>query len=127
MTPRARIGVWLGVVALGLLSVPGYAFDLRAATGLAVNGMTLLGYNVIQALMVKASQEHGRDPRRLSFKGALQTLQEFAPGLRGGSPGGLSVGRTAEAEAAKCLVDDTERQAGFGGIAPSDADLEATA
>src|SRR5438552_1907374 len=40
VTPRARTGVWLGVVALGLLSVPGYAFDLRAATGLAVNGMT---------------------------------------------------------------------------------------
>src|SRR5207248_715253 len=42
--------------------------------------------NVVRALMVKASNEHGRDPRRLSFKGALQTLQEFAPGLREGSP-----------------------------------------
>jgi hypothetical protein len=40
VTPRGRTGVWLGVVALGLLSLPGYAFDLRAATGLAVNGMT---------------------------------------------------------------------------------------
>jgi hypothetical protein len=40
VTPRVRTGVWLGVVALGLLSLPGYAFDLRAATGLAVNGMT---------------------------------------------------------------------------------------
>ncbi|HMK23564.1 MAG TPA: transposase, partial [Terriglobales bacterium] len=47
--------------------------------------MTLLGYNVIRALMVAASKEHGRDPRHLSFKGALQTLQEFAPGLREGS------------------------------------------
>jgi DDE family transposase len=47
--------------------------------------MTLLGYNVIRALMVEASKEHGRDPRRVSFKGALQTLQEFAPGLREGS------------------------------------------
>jgi hypothetical protein len=47
--------------------------------------MTLLGYNVIRALMVAASQEHGRDPRQVSFKGALQTLQEFAVGLREGT------------------------------------------
>jgi len=48
--------------------------------------MTLLGYNVIRALMVEASQEHGRDPRHVSFKGALQTFQEFAVGLREGTP-----------------------------------------
>ena len=47
--------------------------------------MTLLGYNVIRALMVQAAQAHQRDPRRLSFKGALQTLVEFAPGLREGT------------------------------------------
>jgi putative transposase len=48
--------------------------------------MTLLGYNVIRALMAEASREHGRDPRHVSFKGALQTLQEFAAGLREGTP-----------------------------------------
>ena len=48
--------------------------------------MTMLGYDVIRALMVAASREHGRDPRRVSFKGALQTLQEFAVGLREGTP-----------------------------------------
>jgi Transposase DDE domain len=48
--------------------------------------MTLLGYNVIRALMAAASQEHGPDPRLVSFKGALQTLQEFAVGLREGTP-----------------------------------------
>jgi Transposase DDE domain len=48
--------------------------------------MTLLGYNVIRALMVQAAQEHQCDPHRLSFKGAWQTLVEFAPGLREGSP-----------------------------------------
>jgi hypothetical protein len=47
--------------------------------------MTLLGYNVIRALMAQAAQAHHRDPRRLSFKGALQTLVEFAPGLREGT------------------------------------------
>jgi hypothetical protein len=36
-------------------------------------------------LMAQAAQAHGREPRRLSFKGALQTLVEFAPGLREGS------------------------------------------
>jgi len=49
-------------------------------------GMTLLGYNVIRALMAEAAQVHGRAPRRLSFKGALQSVVEFAPGLREGSP-----------------------------------------
>ena len=33
-------GVRLGVAALGLLSVPGYAIDLRAAVGLDLHGMT---------------------------------------------------------------------------------------
>jgi hypothetical protein len=47
--------------------------------------MTLLGYNVIRAMMTHAAVEHGREPRRLSFKGALQTVQEFAPALRSGS------------------------------------------
>jgi hypothetical protein len=48
--------------------------------------MTLLGYNVVRALMVKAGLAHRREPRRLSFKGALQTVQEFGPGLRSASP-----------------------------------------
>jgi histone H3/H4 len=48
--------------------------------------MTLLGYNVIRAVMAAASQEHGGDPRHVSFKGALQTVQEFAAGLREGTP-----------------------------------------
>ena len=45
-------------------------------------GMTLAGYNVVRALMVKAAKEHGREPRRLSFKGALQALLGFAEKLR---------------------------------------------
>ncbi|HZW34183.1 MAG TPA: IS4 family transposase [Isosphaeraceae bacterium] len=48
--------------------------------------MTLLGYNVVRALMVKAGLAHHREVRRLSFKGALQTVPEFGPGLRGASP-----------------------------------------
>ena len=37
-------------------------------------GMTLAAYNVIRALMARAAKEHERIPRRLSFKGALQSL-----------------------------------------------------
>lgn len=47
--------------------------------------MTLSGYNVIRALMVQAAQRHARDPRHLSFKGALQTLHAFAKKLQDGS------------------------------------------
>ena len=47
--------------------------------------MTLLGYNVIRALMAKAALIHVRDPRHLSFKGSLQTLQAFAEKLQAGS------------------------------------------
>ena len=44
--------------------------------------MPLVGYNVLRALMVKAAETFGRDPRRLSSKGALQSLLAFADGLR---------------------------------------------
>src|SRR5262245_57922368 len=48
-------------------------------------GMGLLGYNVIRALMVQAATAHQRDPRHVSFKGALQTLGAFAEGLQEGT------------------------------------------
>ena len=44
--------------------------------------MTLLGYNVVRALMARAALAHQREVRQLSFKGALQTVQEFGPSLR---------------------------------------------
>jgi hypothetical protein len=47
--------------------------------------MGLLGYNVIRGLMVEASRAHGRRPHRVSFKGALQTLQAYEPALREGT------------------------------------------
>ena len=45
-------------------------------------GMTLAAYNVVRALMAWAAKEHDRIPRRLSFKGALQSLLGFAEKLR---------------------------------------------
>jgi DDE family transposase len=49
-------------------------------------GMTLAAYNVIRALMVLAAKRHARQPRQLSFKGALQSLLEFAETLRQSPP-----------------------------------------
>jgi hypothetical protein len=37
-----------------------------------------LVYNLIRKVIAQAAQEHDRDPRTLSFKGALQTLNAFA-------------------------------------------------
>jgi hypothetical protein len=47
--------------------------------------MTPLGYNVIRATMAEAARAHGEEPWPLSFKGALQTVPEFGPGLRAGT------------------------------------------
>ena len=44
--------------------------------------MTLAAYNLIRALMARAAKKHDRKPRQLSFKGALQSLLEFAGELR---------------------------------------------
>ena len=44
-----------------------------------------LGYNVIRGMMAEASRAHGRRPQRVSFKGALQTLQAYEPALREGA------------------------------------------
>jgi hypothetical protein len=42
-------------------------------------GMHLLAYNLIRTLLADAAQTAGVAPRELSFKGALQTLNAFAP------------------------------------------------
>jgi hypothetical protein len=49
--------------------------------------MHLLAYNLIRGVMAKAAADHGRQPRRLSFKGALQTMTAFQDALRGATPG----------------------------------------
>lgn len=44
--------------------------------------MHLLAYNLIRGVMVDAAEAHGKVPRRLSFKGALQTMTAFQDALR---------------------------------------------
>jgi hypothetical protein len=46
----------------------------------------LLGYNLIRSVMADAARAHGTAPRELSFAGAWQTIEVFAPVLHGCSP-----------------------------------------
>ena len=39
----------------------------------------LLAYNLIRTIMAQAATKHGIEPRTISFKGALQTLEAFQP------------------------------------------------
>jgi hypothetical protein len=39
----------------------------------------VLAYNLIRTIMAQAAREHGLEPREVSFKGAVQTLEAFQP------------------------------------------------
>jgi hypothetical protein len=39
----------------------------------------ILAYNLIRTIMAQAATKHGLDPRSISFKGAVQTLEAFQP------------------------------------------------
>lgn len=41
--------------------------------------MYLIAYNLIRALMLEAASRHGVSPSRLSFKGTIATLRQWAP------------------------------------------------
>jgi Transposase DDE domain len=46
----------------------------------------LLAYNVVRSLMADAAREDGEEPRRLSFKGAMQTVRAFEESIRVAGP-----------------------------------------
>jgi len=48
--------------------------------------MHLLAYNLIRGMIRDAAEAHGKRPRQLSFKGALQTMTAFQDALRWASP-----------------------------------------
>lgn len=48
--------------------------------------MHLLAYNLIRGVMRDAAEAHEKSPRRLSFKGALQTMTGFQDALRWATP-----------------------------------------
>jgi hypothetical protein len=39
----------------------------------------ILAYNLIRTMMAQAASQHGLEPRSISFKGAVQTLEAFQP------------------------------------------------
>jgi hypothetical protein len=39
----------------------------------------ILAYNLIRTIMAQAATEHDIEPRTISFKGAIQTLEAFQP------------------------------------------------
>jgi len=39
----------------------------------------LLAYNLIRTIMAQAASKHGIEPRSISFKGTIQTLEAFQP------------------------------------------------
>ncbi len=41
----------------------------------------ILAYNLIRTIIAQAASQHGLEPRSISFKGALQTLEAFQPVL----------------------------------------------
>ena len=41
----------------------------------------VLAYNLIRTVMAQAAVRHGLDPRAISFKGAVQTLEAFQPAI----------------------------------------------
>lgn len=43
--------------------------------------MHMLAYNLLREVMTEAAREHDTSPRRLSFKGAMQTVNAFLPYL----------------------------------------------
>jgi hypothetical protein len=48
--------------------------------------MHLLAYNLIRGVMANAAKAHDKQPRRISFKGALQTMAAFDGALRWAPP-----------------------------------------
>jgi Transposase DDE domain len=69
--------------------------------------MHVLAYNLIRGLMAAAAETHGKSPRRLSFKGALQALGAFrdALGLSGPDHRGRLVEELLKALAASTVGD----------------------
>src|SRR5262249_5102948 len=39
----------------------------------------VLAYNLIRTIMAQAASQHGLEPRSVSFKGAIQTIEGFQP------------------------------------------------
>jgi hypothetical protein len=52
--------------------------------------MHALAYDLVRGVIAAAAEEHGEQPRSLSFKGALQALESFREEVGNAEPGGRS-------------------------------------
>ena len=76
---RAR---WNNELDLRAIKATMQMHDLRCKTPELVQKEIwthILAYNLIRTLMAQAAHQHHLEPRSLSFKGALQTLEAFQP------------------------------------------------
>jgi hypothetical protein len=73
----------------------------------------ILAYNLIRTIMAQAATKHGIEPRAISFKGAVQTLEAFQPVLAGlGDPEaelGTVYGHLLDAIATHRVADRPDR------------------
>jgi Transposase DDE domain len=76
--------------------------------------MHLLAYNLIRGVMRDAAEAHGKRPRQLSFKGALQTMTAFQDALRWATP----IDRDGLAEAMLKAISNHEVGDRFGRVEP---------
>jgi hypothetical protein len=76
--------------------------------------MHLLAYNLIRGVMRDAAEAHGRRPRHLSFKGALQTMTAFQDALRWATP----IHRVALVEEMLKAISSHEVGDRFGRVEP---------
>jgi hypothetical protein len=76
--------------------------------------MHLLAYNLIRGVMRDAAEPHGKRPRHLSFKGALQTMTAFQDALRWATP----LDRVALVEAMLKAISSHEVGDRFGRVEP---------
>jgi hypothetical protein len=76
--------------------------------------MHLLAYNLIRGVMRNAAEAHGKRPRHLSFKGALQTMRAFQDALRWSPP----VHRAALVEEMLKAISSHEVGDRFGRVEP---------
>ena len=76
--------------------------------------MHLLAYNLIRGVIRDAAEAHGKRPRHLSFKGALQTMTAFQDALRWARP----IHRAALVEAMLKAIASHEVGDRFGRVEP---------
>ena len=86
----------------------------------------ILAYNLIRTVMAQAAAKHGIEPRSISFKGAVQTLEAFQPviALRGEDDAGIPQARSTSncwtrSPATGSVIDPTGTSRGEGSGDPS--------